>query len=658
MLNDSSLYEDIVPKIQNVYNACSAAEQKQSVQILHEIADKGYSETLENVWLVDFKEMPVSIDQFTCDPLYLGETNDNGNTVYPFWKQTLRDIFNNGNKYNEIILSGATRIGKSSTAVTIMAYMLYRLMLYRDPHRYFNKKAISKFTLAFANLTKDLAEGVAFHEFNSTLQKSKWFYDRGAFTRSISNPVYMPEGNMIEILPASDAAHLLGLQTWCCTMDETNFAKAGIKDINKAKVHMKHLYDTVNVRISNTFRLRGEVYGKLVAASSKNTDSDFLSDHIEKQLNAGNDHLYLVDQPQWKILPRTMFSDKTFHFTVGDRFKKGFVIPEENDDESHRQEYIDQGYQIMEAPLEYKKNFLADYDISLRDIAGISVAGAMGFITQEAITPCVAQDRVNPFFEDTYEIGTRDTLQIYDFFHTDVVPRELFRQRMNIHLDLAETGDRSGMSGCCVSGSKLIETEEGKKVVMPFVSQIFQVGIVAPRGDRQSFQKVVNFIVWLRSQGFWIGTISTDQFQSDFLRETLSQQGFETTKISVDRSMEPYVGLRSMLHDQRISLVKHALQEDELVKLQRINNKIDHPQDGSKDCADALCGATWTLVTEQVVSQPSTKGSFAAMAAVNAGRGRSSVSGHSPLLNTPATTPSALSSSTIRRPGMIVLPRH
>ena len=634
-------YDQVVNRIQSIYNSCSVMEQKQLMQILQEISVKGYSSTLETIYLADFTEVPVSIDEFICSPYYLGNVTRNGDGIYPYWKQTLRKIFNNGNKYNEIILSGATRIGKTSTAVTIGAYMLYRLMLYRNPHEYFKKKQVSKFTIAFANLTKDLAEGVAYREFNDTLKECPYFNDHGAFSRSDRKFYYIPEGDKIDIVAASSASHLLGMQTWFCVvgdtkvatasgtftieelshrpntyinqygaasypapakqtrtvhttckidlgregsiectpdhklmnaegtyvraeelspgdrlfqcnysgtshlgdlkvervsiihhkdpvpvydiinmlpnhnfvivagnscivssnciMDETNFAKAGVKDINIAKAHMKNLYDTVNARISGTFRVNGEVYGKLVASSSKNSDSDFLSDHIEKQLSAGNEHLLLIDEPQWKILPPSMFSDKKFHFTVGDRYKRGFVIPEENDDEEHRQEYIRQGYKVIEAPAELRKNFLADYDISLRDIAGISVAGSMGFITQEMVTPCVAQDRQNPFFEDILQIGSRDkSVEISDFFHPEVVPQELKTQQMNIHIDLGETKNRTGIAGSCVCGNKIIETEEGKRVAMPYIKEVFAVAIEAPRGDRQSFQKVVNFIIYLR----------------------------------------------------------------------------------------------------------------------------------------------------------------
>lgn len=613
----SVVYDGLPEKILDIYDSCSEAEKQYLMQILEELSTYGYSQTYEEIWLADFKEVPVSIDEFICNPIYLGETNRNGEAVYPFWRETVREIFNSGNQYNEIILSGATRIGKTSTATIINSYMLYRLMLYKDPHSYFQKKQVSKFTIAFANLTKELAEGVAFREFNDTLKNSQWFNEHGRFSRSDRKFYYIPDGDKIDVLAASDAAHLLGMQLWAVTMDETNFAKAGVKDINIAKQHMKKLYDTINARISGTFRIGGEVYGKLVASSSKNTDSDFLSDHIETQLNAGNTHMYLVDRPQWEVLPKSMFSDKVFHFTVGDRYKKGFVIPPENDDEDHRQEYIKQGFKVMEAPEELRRNFVADYDISLRDIAGISVVGAMGFITQEAITPNISQTRHNPFYTDIIQVGTRDNSTIEKYFRVDIVPPALKRCLMNIHLDLSETGDRTGIDGVCVDGQKIVQDYSGKNVASPFFREIFAVGVEAPRGDRLSFQKVVNFLLWLRRVGFNIGTISTDQYQSSYLRELLTAEGFKTDKISVDRSEEPYIGLKNILNDQRIELIRNDFRDNELVRLQRIGNRIDHPSNGSKDIADCLCGACWTLTTEHAVPKPSPKSVASVISSVN-----------------------------------------
>lgn len=611
-------YEDVLHRIKTVYSSCSKVEQNTLKIILQEMIDKGYSQTLEQLWLSDFKEVPVSIEEFLCNPRYLGNTNNNGESVYPFWKHTLTDIFNSGNKFFEIILSGATRIGKSSTAVSAMAYMLYRLMIYKDPHSYFKKKEVSKFTIAFANLTKDLAAGVAFREFQTTLKESPWFNDHGRFSNSASNYIYLPEGNKIDIIPASDSAHVLGMQVWACLMDEVNFSRSGVKDINIAKQHMKNLYNTVHARITGTFKLGGEVYGKLISSSSKNTDSDYLSEHIETQLNAGNSNMYLVDKPQWEVLPPEMFSPERFYITVGDRYKRGFVVPKENEDEIHIEEYKNSGYRVLAVPKDFRTNFLADYDIALRDIAGISVTGAMGFITQDSITPNVTSARKNPFFEDIIVTGIRDNDTIENHCHHDVVDKHIKSLPMNIHIDFAEVSDRIGISGVVQDGMKnVLDLDTERRVMLPFYRQVFQVGIEAPSGDRMSFQKVINFIVWLRRTGFNVNIVSTDQFQSSYVRETLAQQGFAVEKISVDVSEDPYIGLRNLLQDQRIELIKNQKQEDELVKLQRLNNRIDHPQNGSKDLSDALCGACWTHIQHQDQIKPSINNMASVISSVN-----------------------------------------
>ena len=797
---ESPDYDDVIDRITKIYSSCLPDEQRVFESILREVADKGYSQTLEQIWLKDFVEVPVSIETFISNSSYLGETNNNGSMVYPFWHETLKEIFTENKNYNSVVFSGATRIGKTSTAITCMSYMLYRLMIYRDPHSFFRKKSVSKFTIAFANLTKELAQSVGYREFNDTLKLSPWFNDHGKFSRSERNYYYVPSGDQIEIIPASDAAHILGKQLWACLsgetvvctskgnrridsltgqhvrvrtynpntrktalsnaevvltkyvrsltvvtfsngmkvsgtpdhllmlitgryeelsklqpgnvmkakpgcdpcvvssvdsrsfdvpvpvydvanvephhnfliydstsksyvishnclMDEVNFSQAGIKDINKAKVHMKQMYDTANARITGTFKIRGQVYGKMFTCSSKNSDSDYLSDYVENQLNAGNTSLYLVDEPQWKVLPPEMFSTDTFYIAVGDRYKKGFVVSDENSDETHLQAYRDEGYNVVEVPRDFLSNFKSDFDISLRDIAGIAVVGAMGFITQESVTVNVSTERKNPFLFDIVVCGTSDNETIERNFHSEYVPNELKHMPMYVHVDFAEVSDHTGICGVVCDGTKVIFDElTNKKVVMPSYSQVFQVAIEAPRGDRMSFQKVINFLVWLRRSGFNVRKVTTDQYQSSYVRETLKQQGFDVDKVSVDSSEDPYIALRNVLQDQRISLIKHELQEDELVHLKRMNGRIDHPPQSStsdqednysrsgppgngygkgvgKDCADALAGSLWTAIQDGGKPEPTAKQMTGMIASLN---GRSSYSSRVPsVMNIP-----------------------
>ena len=208
---------------------------------------------------------------------------------------------------------------------------------------------------------------------------------------------------------------------------------------------------------------------------------------------------------------------------------------------------------------------------------------------------------------------------------------------MNIHIDFAEKSDHIGISGGVRDGDKfVIDPYTEKKISMPYFRQIFQVAMGAPRGDRMSFQKVINFIVWLKQNGFNVHIVSADKFQSTYALENLRQQGFLTEHISVDKTDVQYIGLRNLLQDQRIELIKSDLQEIELINLQHINGRIDHPPQSSsnstvmpclangycskgigKDCADALCGWTATHIIHADVVKPHTKPILNAIASVN-----------------------------------------
>lgn len=206
---------DLVDRIQKIYDSCCPEEQQYLLQILSELAETGTSKTYEDVWLADYKEIPVDKTTFLTDPYYLGNSNDCGKSIYPVWLETMQELERAGNQYWEIVFSGATRTGKTSTAVSDSSYNLYRLMCLRDPQKYFGLKSVTTISIFFFNLNATLAKGVAFKEFNSTLATSPWFQQHGHFTRSEQNPIYVPEGGLIEISYGSDASHALGKAVYC-----------------------------------------------------------------------------------------------------------------------------------------------------------------------------------------------------------------------------------------------------------------------------------------------------------------------------------------------------------------------------------------------------------------------------------------------------------
>ena len=588
-------YESLPIRIQQIFDTCRDEEKHYLIQILQELSETGSSPTYDTLWLQDYVELPVDLDTFLCDDYYLGQTNRNGAAIYPYWKKSMHDIFDAGNQYVECVFTGATRIGKTSTAITCAAYMLYRMMCLRDPQAFFQKKEISQFSLLFFNLTLDLAKSVAFKEFNSTLAMSPWFLNHGQMSRSLKDPVYIPEGGKIVIEAGSDVSHSLGKQIFCCVLDEVNFARSGVKDIQKAKARIKEIYDSAVARVEGTFRQQGEVYGKIFAVSSKKTDSDFLEDHVSQQLSAGNKHLISFDKPQWEVLPPDQFSPERFYIAIGDRHRKGFVIADESPEALD--ELRDQGYQILEVPIDMKTNFIADFDISLRDLAGISVPGALSFITQDIIDQCIGNRR-NPFYQEILEIGTKDTYTIEEFFHLEFIDKSLFYAPMFIDVDLSLNDDKTGISGVALTGRKDIKGDDGKLTSLPSFTHVFSIDIKAPRGDKIPYSKITAFILWLRRQHFNIERISRDQYQSEYMGQLLEEQGFTVDKLSVDRKPDGYNSFRDVLMDQRIDLLDIQELQDELIKLQRDAMSLvpDHPIGGAKDMSDSLARATWNAI--------------------------------------------------------------
>lgn len=410
--------------------------------------------------------------------------------------------------------------------------------------------------------------------------------------------------------------------------DEINFARTGIKDVSKAKQNMQDLYNTISARVKGTFRQNGQVYGKIFAVSSKKSDSDFMEAYIEQQLAAGaEDHMYVADAPQWDVLPPSMFSNGKFHIAVGDRYKKGFVVSESEDvNPSVFEELRAQGYTIMSPPIDMLPEFKADFEIALRDLAGISIPGSLSFITQESLTACINADRQNPFYQDIMQIGTKDSFVIEDYFHMDEVPAICKRMPMFIHLDLSLTTDRTGISGVCITGRKDIEGGDNKVVSQPMFTHVFSLAVEAPRGDKIPYAKITEFICWLRRQGFNISRVSRDQFQSEYLAQLLEAQGFDVDKISLDRTPDGYMAGRSIILEQRVDMLDCKLLQDEMVHLQRdsLTGAIDHIVGQSKDVSDSFVGAMWNGMLNNPGVPVAAKTVSSAIAAVNKPRARNS----------------------------------
>jgi phage terminase large subunit-like protein len=118
-----------------------------------------------------------------------------------------------------------------------------------------------------------------------------------------------------------------------------------------------------------------------------------------------------------------------------------------------------------------------------------------------------------------------------------------------------------------------------------------------PTPDKNvDFAEVRDYIVSLRQRGFNIRLVTFDRWRSDDMIEFLNGIGIRAEVLSVD--IKHYTDLAMVVQERRIAAPQIPLLQKELLRLRIMpNGKIDHPRDGSKDLADATCGAVFNAIS-------------------------------------------------------------
>ena len=391
----------------------------------------------------------------------------------------------------------------------------------------------------------------------------------------------------------------------CAMLDEADFSRGSIKGSSALDVknEIMRTYNAIKERMNSRFIKNGVQYGRLFLVSSKKSDQDFIEAYIKKMKAEHQDkHMLIIDEPQWVIKPEGTYSKQKFPVAVGNRSLKSMILPD-NLKPEEEDAYRKQGYQILWVPINFKQSFILDVNTALMNLAGISVVGTTTFFNYDMFSKCYVNNYKNPFVADVLTIGLNDDLNIAQFFEIDKIPLAVRSMPQFIHIDGALTGDKAGISDVGVSGLKETVQYNGAE---EFVSgemtykHIFSVDIKAPNGSEISFEKTRQFIYYLRQCGFNIVGVSLDGFQSADTKQILITQGFDATIVSLDKSPQGYLTLRSAMNDGRLGLIQIPLLEKELIELQRDvqTGKIDHPEEGcfTEDTKIALVdGRTLTI---------------------------------------------------------------
>lgn len=537
---------------------------------------------------------PVDIETFLSDDYYLGES---GKALYPKVKEQIIKFQSNPDVM-EVIFAGSTGWGKSFGTTISVVYDLYKLSVLKSPQKYFGLSSDTEIAFITTATTGKTASSTIFASVKSMIDNSPYFRERFPRDPDLESVLKFP--NKVSFYSGNSSEQsAIGQNIFSCIIDEANFLEAAkMSKIGKSTTEdgsqATVLYNTLQRRLKSRFMKAGRIPGKIYLVSSAVHPKDFLSRRIEEATRANDGSVHVVKFAQWETKPEGTYCGDMFRVMVGNELIPSKILAEN--------EEVSEDFKVIEVPVEYFTEFERDIVGALRDIAGVGVAGKNKFISNGTkVKACFFDEYSNPTFSEVLKLGLNDDIgTINSFIREDELQAisSITKQHKHyIHVDMAIRGDKLGLAMVhpyLKNGTWKVRTD-------------LLLSIQAKKGDEIPLHHIRHFILDLRDKyKFKIGRVSFDQFQSVDSQQILKKARFEVQQISVDRTSTPYKTLKTMLYAEDIEMFEHSILTKELLDLEHdtIKDKVDHPnigsdgQIGSKDLADALCGATASVALD------------------------------------------------------------
>lgn len=600
---------DAIHGCRSYFDTLTPHEQREVIKWLTDAivrdGSDGRTPMYDIYWEVDYVRRPVSIEAFVDDREYLGRFTAG---LHDRWKAELSDVFRPGSGIYKWFLGGAIGVGKTTVAVVALLYQVYRLTCMRDPARYYGLLPGSRVAFGIYSATKEAVGLTGYAKLQTMLGGSPYFLAHAP--RSPKRSFVDLRGCGVVIVPGSRAIHALGQDLYSLLIDEASFMGERRSVEGDPVGQAYELSNATESRIRSRFtRPGGVVPGLMLYVSSKRDRTAFW----ERKVAAADPAVSRVTEFRlWDVKPSYLFKGRKFRVQIGDRVTPSRILADK--------ERKKPGAKIIPVPSEYRDAFEEDVDRALRDIAGVATHGITPLIyDRQSVVDARREHLRHPFTVESISLSTmRDTL-LEDVFQVDAlckikggkwVPRYHPTALRYIHVDPSRTMDCLGMAMVHVGGLKEIERGHPDGTLSqsesPYIVVDFMLRVWPPDVGEIDFSKIRSFIVYLAGL-FPLAMVTMDSFQSADSLQIIRKQNIESKLLSVDRTPEPYLMLRSTLSERRLATYRYAPWESEVVDLERspATGKVDHPTTGSdgsrgrKDVADAVAGAVYACVTDK-----------------------------------------------------------
>lgn len=304
-------------------------------------------------------------------------------------------------KYNEAVFDEGIGAGKSYKSSVIITYLVYRILILKDPHKFLRLARGSGIHFMNMSLRADQAKEIVFGEIAQRICNSPWFSERNYLPNpNVKSELQLPKN--ITIVPGnSKETFSFGYNLLAAIMDEAAWYTE-----TPGREVAEEMFNALYNRIRDRFGFKG----MLVMISSPRYVDDFIEKKMEEAKT--NTRIFSRRRASWESKPKDKLSGKTIEI---------------------------EGYQI---PIEYEEPARRNFDRFKRDIMAMPSFALEPYFKQWALV----EQAIDPNMENP--------LDEHNKF------KDWFRGKPGVtyygHIDLSLTTDATGISFCHKEGDKII----------------------------------------------------------------------------------------------------------------------------------------------------------------------------------------------------------
>jgi hypothetical protein len=528
-----------------------------------------------------FEEYPVDLDTFLHNDQYLDQPKlsdiqrDLVESMSQIYKEDDLVRFmgekegkEHYKKYtkSEVILQLGKGSGKDHTSTIGCAYLVYKLLCLKDPAKYFGKPPGDSIDIMNIAINAQQAQNVFFKNFIVKINRSPWF--AGKYTQKVA--VMEFDKNVTVYSGHSERESHEGLNLILAILDEiSGFAQESSSGNENAKTG-DAIYKAFRASVDSRF----PDFGKVILLSFPRYPGDFISrryDEVvaEKEIEIVK-HKFIINPELPEDADGNSFEiEYERDHILSYRYPRVFAIKRPTWEANPTRSIED-----------FKISFLSDYIDAMQRFACMPSFSSDSFFKQ--------RDKLER------SMSMRNPIDSYKRIELSFTPKN--DTTYFLHADLAQKHDKCAIAISHVEKWVEVKSFNDYKQIVPFVVVDAIVWWEPRKEGPVNLSEVKNWIVDFKRQGFQIGLVTFDRWQSFDIQQELKTVGIKTDTLSVAK--KHYEDLAMLIYEERIAMPHIDLLLEEMSELKIVSDKkVDHPRKKSKDLADAMCGSVYNSIS-------------------------------------------------------------